>query len=192
MWRILPGRLVRSIRSNRRGSTPPCIHKRRARTSKRRLWLSWAPLPSSGTQAMDMPSGCTTATSREERVRPVNLTRRYGKNCSPREAQTAPPAKYVFVEAVCTEREPLENCCAPQLFGIPVVITFHALGRVRRLHQRDADQFPDERIDIEDRTVEHADAIIAECPQDCIDLISLYGAERDKHPSISGGPPLPR
>jgi D-inositol-3-phosphate glycosyltransferase len=67
-----------------------------------------------------------------------------------------------------------------QLLGTPFVITFHALGRVRRLHQRDADQFPDERIDIEDTTVEQADAIIAECPQDCVDLISLYGAERDK------------
>lgn len=65
-------------------------------------------------------------------------------------------------------------------FGIPFVVTFHALGRVRRMHQREADQFPDERIDIEDRTVEQASAIIAECPQDCVDLISLYGAERDK------------
>ncbi|HET7598418.1 MAG TPA: glycosyltransferase family 1 protein [Burkholderiales bacterium] len=67
-----------------------------------------------------------------------------------------------------------------QRFGIPFVVTFHALGRVRRLHQREADQFPDERIDIEDRIVEHADAIIAECPQDCVDLISLYGADRDR------------
>ncbi|HEX6005915.1 MAG TPA: glycosyltransferase family 1 protein [Burkholderiales bacterium] len=67
-----------------------------------------------------------------------------------------------------------------QRFGIPFVVTFHALGRVRRLHQREADQFPDERIDIEDRIVEHADAIIAECPQDCMDLISLYGADRDR------------
>lgn len=67
-----------------------------------------------------------------------------------------------------------------QLFGIPFVITFHALGRVRRLHQREADQFPDERIDIEDRVVEQANTIIAECPQDCVDLISLYGAEREK------------
>jgi glycosyltransferase involved in cell wall biosynthesis len=67
-----------------------------------------------------------------------------------------------------------------QRLDIPFVITFHALGRVRRLHQRDADQFPDERIDIEDRTVEQASAIIAECPQDCVDLISLYGADREK------------
>jgi len=65
-------------------------------------------------------------------------------------------------------------------YGIPFVVTFHALGRVRRMHQRAADGFPDERIDIEDRTVEHASAIIAECPQDCMDLISLYGAEREK------------
>ena len=61
--------------------------------------------------------------------------------------------------------------------GIPFVITFHALGRVRRLHQREADQFPAERIDIEDRIVENADGIIAECPQDEADLLSLYKAD---------------
>ena len=66
------------------------------------------------------------------------------------------------------------------LFGIPFVVTFHALGRVRRLHQRGADEFPDERIDIEDRIVEQAATVIAECPQDCVDLISLYGAERER------------
>jgi phosphoheptose isomerase len=61
--------------------------------------------------------------------------------------------------------------------GIPFVITFHALGRVRRLHQPETDRFPDERFAIEDRIVAEADRIIAECPQDEEDLIRLYEAD---------------
>ncbi len=64
--------------------------------------------------------------------------------------------------------------------GTPFVITFHALGRVRRLHQRTADDFPDERFAIEDRVVAEADHIIAECPQDEEDLIQLYNADPAK------------
>jgi glycosyltransferase involved in cell wall biosynthesis len=66
------------------------------------------------------------------------------------------------------------------LLGIPFTITFHALGRVRRLHQQDADHFPEQRIDIEDRIVAEADTIIAECPQDRADLIRHYGARAHK------------
>jgi D-inositol-3-phosphate glycosyltransferase len=61
--------------------------------------------------------------------------------------------------------------------GTPFVITFHALGRVRRQHQGNADEFPDERFAIEDRIVAEADAIIAECPQDEEDLICLYNGD---------------
>ncbi len=61
--------------------------------------------------------------------------------------------------------------------GTPFVITFHALGRVRRQHQREADGFPDARFAIEDRIVAEADHIIAECPQDEEDLIRLYNAD---------------
>src|SRR5262245_36938192 len=61
--------------------------------------------------------------------------------------------------------------------GIPYVVTFHALGRVRRLHQGPADEFPDERLEIEDAIVAEADRIIAECPQDMADLIERYGAD---------------
>jgi phosphoheptose isomerase len=64
-----------------------------------------------------------------------------------------------------------------RMLGIPFVITFHALGRVRRLHQGTADAFPEERQTIEDRIVRDADQIIAECPQDEEDLIRLYNAE---------------
>jgi glycosyltransferase involved in cell wall biosynthesis/phosphoheptose isomerase len=61
--------------------------------------------------------------------------------------------------------------------GIPFVITFHALGRVRRLHQQQADGFPDVRFTVEDRLVSEADRVIAEAPQDAADLIRLYGAD---------------
>lgn len=58
--------------------------------------------------------------------------------------------------------------------GLPFVITFHALGRVRRREQGDADTFPDERIDIEEWLIRDADCVIAECAQDETDIRSLY------------------
>jgi D-inositol-3-phosphate glycosyltransferase len=64
-----------------------------------------------------------------------------------------------------------------RVLGIPFVVTFHALGRVRRVHQQEADQFPPARIDIEEAAIAQADALIAECPQDKEDLVSLYGAD---------------
>ncbi len=61
--------------------------------------------------------------------------------------------------------------------GIPFVITFHALGKVRRIHQDGADAFPPERAAIEARVAAEADAVIAECPQDEQDLIGHYAAD---------------
>lgn len=63
---------------------------------------------------------------------------------------------------------------------IPLVMTFHALGKVRRLHQGEADQFPAARFDIEERLVRESDRIVAECPQDYADLTRLYGARPDR------------
>jgi hypothetical protein len=59
--------------------------------------------------------------------------------------------------------------------GVPLVVTFHALGRVRLRHQPD-DRFPIERLGIEQLVIDAADAVIAECPQDREDLITLYKA----------------
>ena len=64
-------------------------------------------------------------------------------------------------------------------YGSPFVITFHALGKVRRLHQGSADGFPASRIDIEEMLVASADRIIAACPQDRDDLVNLYDARLD-------------
>ncbi len=66
------------------------------------------------------------------------------------------------------------------VLGMPFVVTFHALGRVRRLHQPEADAFPKERLAIEERIIAEADRIIAECPQDEEDLIRLYDADPEK------------
>ena len=60
---------------------------------------------------------------------------------------------------------------------IPFVITFHALGRVRREFQGAADGFPPEREAIEERVAEEADRVIAECPQDMDDLVRRYGVD---------------
>ncbi len=61
--------------------------------------------------------------------------------------------------------------------GTPLAVTFHALGKVRRMHQASADLFPDSRFRIEEDIVRDADCIIAECPQDRQDLIALYDAD---------------
>jgi histidinol-phosphate phosphatase family protein len=67
-----------------------------------------------------------------------------------------------------------------QALGIPLVVTFHALGKVRKLHQGQADTFPDERLAIEERVVREADCIVAECPQDKLDQLTLYAADPRK------------
>ena len=63
-----------------------------------------------------------------------------------------------------------------ELFGVPMAMTFHALGLVRQEHQGPDDGFPPMRIEIERCIVRNADRLIAECPQDAIDLRRLYGA----------------
>jgi glycosyltransferase involved in cell wall biosynthesis len=63
-----------------------------------------------------------------------------------------------------------------QTLGIPFVITFHALGQVRRMAQGVADAFPPSRMRIETLLMQQADRIIAECPQDRLDMEQLYAA----------------
>lgn len=67
-----------------------------------------------------------------------------------------------------------------QRLGIPFVITFHALGHVRRLAQGAADAFPSARMRIESLLMRQADRIIAECPQDRLDMEQLYGAAPER------------
>jgi glycosyltransferase involved in cell wall biosynthesis len=67
-----------------------------------------------------------------------------------------------------------------EIMDIPYVVTYHALGKVRRIHQKEADKFPIERLDIEEETAARADKIIAECPQDKEDLHNLYKVNASK------------
>ncbi len=67
-----------------------------------------------------------------------------------------------------------------KVLHLPYVITFHALGQVRRRALGTADGFPQERLAIEDVLMADADRIIAECPQDLRDMEQLYSAERDR------------
>ncbi len=63
-----------------------------------------------------------------------------------------------------------------EILDIPFIVTFHALGHVRRVHQKEQDKFPAERLLIEEETIRKADKIVAECPQDREDLIEYYNA----------------
>ena len=74
----------------------------------------------------------------------------------------------------------LVACDLKALTGVPFVVTFHALGRVRRQFQGDADHFPDQRFAVEERIIAECEQIIAECPQEEEDLIGLYNAEPAK------------
>ncbi len=71
--------------------------------------------------------------------------------------------------------------------GIPFVITFHALGRVRRLAQGCQDGFPDLRFMIEEQLMREADCIIAECEQDREDMRTLYQADTRRMETVPCG-----
>jgi glycosyltransferase involved in cell wall biosynthesis len=69
---------------------------------------------------------------------------------------------------------------AKRALGCPLVMTFHALGRVRRLHQGASDGFPDERFAIEEELARCTDRLVAECPQDRDDLMAHYRAAPER------------
>jgi len=71
--------------------------------------------------------------------------------------------------------------------NLPLVQTFHALGAVRRLHQKEANRFPPERIELESRIAREADCVVAECPQDAADLIEHCGASPDRIAQVPCG-----
>jgi D-inositol-3-phosphate glycosyltransferase len=76
---------------------------------------------------------------------------------------------------------------AKRRLGIPFVITFHALGKIRRQHQGADDAFPDVRFAIEERCIAEADSVIPECPQDEEDLIRYYGADPARMTMVPAG-----
>ena len=69
---------------------------------------------------------------------------------------------------------------ARQYADFPLVTTFHALGLVRRRHQGACDGFPDERFEIERRLMRESERVLAECPQDRLDMLDLYDADPER------------
>jgi glycosyltransferase involved in cell wall biosynthesis len=60
---------------------------------------------------------------------------------------------------------------------VPFVQTFHALGSVKRRHQRDADTSPAGRVSAERALVRRADRVLATCDDELFELIRM-GAPR--------------
>jgi D-inositol-3-phosphate glycosyltransferase len=62
--------------------------------------------------------------------------------------------------------------------GIPVALTFHALGVVKQRHQGPRDTSPAERLAIEAGLVRDADRIVATCSDEVFELLRLGGDRR--------------
>ncbi len=90
---------------------------------------------------------------------------------------------------------------AARPLGIPVVMTFHALGVVKRRHQGDRDTSPAERLAVEERLVRECDRVVATCSDEVFELLRLGGDRRritvvpcgvDVSTFTPTGPALPR
>ena len=57
--------------------------------------------------------------------------------------------------------------------GVPVVQTFHALGSVKRRHQRAADTSPAERLGLEQRVAAEVDVVVATCRDEVHELARM-------------------
>jgi glycosyltransferase involved in cell wall biosynthesis len=68
--------------------------------------------------------------------------------------------------------------CAARQSPVPVVQTFHALGRVKRRYQAEADTSPQQRPAVEATVAQRASAIIATCTDEVAEL-AAYGAGPD-------------
>lgn len=62
---------------------------------------------------------------------------------------------------------------AARPLGIPVVVTFHALGVVKRRHQGSKDTSPPERLATEQTLVRRADRVMATCSDEVFELLRL-------------------
>ena len=71
-------------------------------------------------------------------------------------------------------------------FPIPVVVTYHALGIVKRRHQGSADTSPRQRIGYERVLGRQADAVVAQCSDELNEMIAL-GVPRERINLIPSG-----
>jgi D-inositol-3-phosphate glycosyltransferase len=71
-------------------------------------------------------------------------------------------------------------------FPVPVVVTYHALGVVKRRHQGSADTSPRQRIGYERVLGRQADSVIAQCTDELDELVGL-GIPRERIALIPSG-----
>jgi D-inositol-3-phosphate glycosyltransferase len=67
---------------------------------------------------------------------------------------------------------------AARPLGIPVVLTFHALGRVKKRHQGAKDTSPADRLELEKVLVRDCDRVVATCTDEVFELLRMGGARR--------------
>jgi len=65
----------------------------------------------------------------------------------------------------------LAAAAAADRLGIPIALTYHALGADKRHHQGAADTSPDERIEVERWLAGHVDRVIATTAEECRTLV---------------------
>ncbi len=132
-----------------------------------------------GVRIIHVPAGPNQYIRKEDLLPLMAEFTAYVLSCSQRSSYDLIHANFWMSGLVAAE--------VKRLLGIPFIVTFHALGRVRRVHQGEADEFPNQRFAIEDRVVAEADHIIAECPQEEEDLIRFYNADPARITIIPGG-----
>ncbi len=71
-------------------------------------------------------------------------------------------------------------------YPVPVVVTYHALGTVKRRHQGTADTSPQQRIGYERVLGRQADAVVAQCSDELNEMIAL-GVPRERINLIPSG-----
>jgi D-inositol-3-phosphate glycosyltransferase len=133
----------------------------------------------SGVRIVNVPAGPVTFVRKEQMLPYMGEFTSYVTAFCRRHAYDILHANFFMSGLVAAELK--------RALNIPFVVTFHALGKVRRAHQGDADDFPDDRFEIEERVVAEADRIIGECPQEEEDLIRLYNADPARITIVPGG-----
>ena len=76
---------------------------------------------------------------------------------------------------------------AREIWGIPLVASFHTLGKVKNASAPPGEEEPRSRVSGERRVVERADAILAPTPAEAANLIAMYGADPSRVRVVPGG-----
>ena len=77
---------------------------------------------------------------------------------------------------------------AKEIWGVPLVASFHTLGRVKNRSLGDGEgPEPESRLRGERRVIERADRILAPSPEEAASLVGLYGADPERIRVVPGG-----